>query len=80
MKKLQTFDEFVNESEKRNVKTVKITVPDEISLKKVTTIPTFNRLSRLKLKIGDNIETVNHQQFSDMVRLYPIAGVKIEEI
>jgi hypothetical protein len=34
----------------RNIKTVKITVPNEQILKRLNSTPTFSRLSRLKLK------------------------------
>lgn len=64
----------------RNVKTVKITIPNEQILNRINSTPTFSRLSRLKLKVGENIENVNHAQFSDMNRLYPLVGVTIEEI
>lgn len=64
----------------RNVKTVKIIVPNEQILKRLNSIPTFSRLSRLTLKVGENIENVNHTQFSDMVRLYPMIGVTVEEL
>lgn len=62
-----------------DMKTVKIIVPNEMILKKVNSTPTFSRLSRLKLKVGENIENVNHTQFSNMKRLYPLIGVNIEE-
>ena len=64
----------------RNIKTIKITVPNEQILKRLNSTPTFNRLSRLKLQVGENIENVNHAQFADMVRLYPLIGVSIEEV
>lgn len=64
----------------RNIKTVKITVPNEQILKRLNSTPAFNRLTRLKLKVGENIENVNHTQFADMVRLYPLIGVDIEEV
>lgn len=64
----------------KNIKTVKITVPSERILKRIKSTPTFNRLSRLNLQVGENIESVNHKQFADMVRLYPIAGCTIEVI
>lgn len=64
----------------RNIKTVKITVPNEQILKRLNTTPTFSRLSRLKLRVGENIENVNHKQFADMVRLYPLIGVNVEEV
>ncbi len=64
----------------RNIKTVKITVPNEQILKRLNSTPTFNRLSRLKLQVGENIENVNHAQFADMVRLYPLIGVTVEEV
>ena len=65
---------------KQNVKTVKITIPNEIVLKRINSTPTLNRLSRLILKVGENVENVNHFQFSEQMRMFPIAGVKIEEI
>ena len=66
--------------ERRNFKTVKITIPNEAVLRKINTIPTFSRLSRNSLTVGENFETVNHKQFTDQMRLYPIAGAKIEDI
>lgn len=65
---------------KQNIKTVKITIPNEIILKKIISTPTLNRLSRLILKVGENIENVNHFQFTEQMRMFPIVGVKIEEI
>lgn len=64
----------------RNIKTVKITVPNEIALKKATTIPTFKNLTRLKLNVGENIEKVNHYQYSAMMRMYPMIGITVEEM
>ena len=64
----------------KTVKTVKIAVPNEQILKRLNSTQTFNRLSRLKLQVGENIENVNHAQFADMVRLYPLIGVTIEEV
>ena len=65
---------------RRNIKTVKITVPNERILRRLNSTPTFNRLSRLKLQVGENIENVNHAQFGDMFRLYPLIGVTVEEV
>ena len=64
---------------RKNIKTVKITVPSEEILKKLNSTPTFSRLSRLTLKVGENVENVNHKQFADMKRLYPMMGVSVEE-
>lgn len=65
---------------RKNIKTVKIIVPNERVLKRLNSTPIFNRLSRLKLKVGENVENVNHKQFSDMNRLYPMINVSVEEI
>lgn len=67
-------------NENTNVKTVKITIPNEQILRRINSTPTFSRLSRLKLKVGDNIERVNHKQYSDMVRLYPLLNVTVQEL
>lgn len=64
----------------RNIKTVKITVPTEKHLNRLNDTPTLSRLSRNTLKVGENIERVNHYQFADMIRMYPIVGCSIEEI
>ena len=64
----------------RNLKTVKITIPDEQTLKLINSTPALNRLSRLKLQVGENIENVNHKQYADMVNMYPSIGVTVEEI
>ena len=63
-----------------NTKKVNINVPSEQTLKRINSTPTFNRLSRILLKVGDNVETVNHKQFSDMVRLFPLINVTVTEI
>lgn len=65
---------------RKNIKKVNITIPNEKILKRVNSTPTFSRLSRLKLKVGENVENVNHRQYADMNRLYPIIGVSVEEI
>lgn len=64
----------------KNIKTVKITVPNEGILRRLNSTPTFSRLSRLRLNVGENIQNVNHKQFSDMNRLYPMINVSVEEI
>ena len=76
----EIINQVLTETVKRNVKTVKITIPNEQILKRINSTPALNRLSRLALKVGANIENVNHTQFADMVRLYPILGVTVEEI
>ena len=43
---------------KQNVKTVKITIPNEIVLKRINSTPSLNRLSRLILKVGENVDVV----------------------
>ena len=63
-----------------NTKKVNINVPNERILKRLNSTPTFNRLSRLKLKVGDNVETVNHKQYADMARLYPLINVNLTEL
>ena len=63
----------------KNTKNITIEVPNEQILKKINTTPTFNRLSRLKLNVGKNIEIVNHKQYSDMVRLFPLINVIVTE-
>jgi hypothetical protein len=78
-KKIDSLQKKINEN-RRNIKTVKITVPNEHILNRLNSTPTFNRLSRLKLQVGKNIENVNHAQFADMVRLYPLLGVTVEEV
>ena len=65
---------------KQNIKKVKITIPNDSVLKLVTTTPIFKRLTKLKLVLGENIEQVNHYQFAEQIRMFPIAGVEIEEI
>lgn len=65
---------------KENIKTVKITIPNSSVLKLVRSTPLFQRLTKLKLQLGENIEQVNHYQFAEQMRMFPIAGVKIEEI
>lgn len=63
-----------------NTKKVRIFVPNSKVLSILVSTPTFSRLSREELVVGDNYETVNHKQFSDMIRLYPTVGVEVFEI
>ena len=65
---------------KPNVKTICITVPNEAILKRLNSTPTLRNATRLSLKVGDNIERVNHFQFSKMMRMYPLVGCEIKEI
>ena len=72
--------EMIDKVRKRNIKTVKITVPNEQILKRINSTPALSRLSRIKLQVGENIENVNHAQFADMVRIYQYIGVTVEEV
>jgi len=63
----------------KNKKQITIDVPNEQILKRLKSTPTFNRLSRLSLKVGKNTEIVNHKQYADMLRLYPLIDVKVYE-
>lgn len=63
-----------------NTKKVCILIKKEETLKMIKSTPTFSRLSRLNLKVGENFETVNHKQFADMVRLFPLIGVHVSEL
>lgn len=69
-----------NKKTTRNIKTVLITVPNVHVLKRISSTPTFKRLSRQQLKVGENIENVNHAQYADMLRLYTLVGVTVEDI
>ena len=63
-----------------NVKTVLIQIDCPKILKRANNTPTFQRLTRNPLKIGANKERVNHKQYSDMLRLYPLLGIEVTEI
>jgi len=63
-----------------NTKKVNINVPNEQILKRLNCTPALSRLSRLTLKVGDNIETVNHKQYADMFRLYQLINVTVKEL
>lgn len=65
---------------KRNIKKVRITIPNIAVLKLVRSTPVYQRLTRLKLQLGENIEIVNNYQFSEQMRMFPVAGATIEEI
>ena len=65
---------------KANIKQVKIVIPNEVILKRVNSTPTLKRLSKLNLVVGENTENVNHYQFSEMKRMYPILGIDIVEL
>jgi hypothetical protein len=66
--------------ENRNVKTVKIFIPNEFILKRIMTTPTLSRLTKLNPKVGENIERVNHYQFNALMQMYPIVGASVEEM
>lgn len=65
---------------KTNIKKVKIIIPNDIILKRINSTPTLKRLSKCNLFVGENIENVNHYQFSEMQRMYPILGINLIEI
>ena len=65
---------------KANIKQVKIVIPNEVILKRVNSTSTLKRLSKLNLVVGENTENVNHYQFSEMKRMYPILGIDIIEL
>ena len=50
------------------------------SLKKINNTPALKNLSRLILRVGENLENVNHFQFNEQMRMFPLAGAKIEEV
>ena len=64
----------------KNIISVRITIPNADILKIISSTPALSKLSRLKLVVGDNFEKVNHFQFSEQMRMFPICGVKIELI
>ena len=65
---------------KTNIKKVKIIIPNDIILKRVNSTPTLKRLSKCNLVVGENIENVNHYQFAEMKRMYPILGINLIEL
>jgi hypothetical protein len=65
---------------KRNIKIIKIIIPNEVILNKIDNTPALRQLSRLRLQVGDNIERVNHYQFSQILRMFPIAGAQVIEL
>jgi DMSO/TMAO reductase YedYZ molybdopterin-dependent catalytic subunit len=67
-------------NEAPNVKTVQIFIPNENVLSLIVRTPALSNLVRTKLKVGDNIERVNHYQFSQLMRMFPIAGAQVKEI
>jgi hypothetical protein len=73
MKHLKLFDGL-------NIKFIKILIPNDLILKKINSTPALKNLTRLALKVGENIENVNHYQFSQLMRMFPIAGAFVEEV
>lgn len=65
---------------KKNVKTIKVVIPNEEILKRIKTTPTLSNLLRSELKVGENVENVNHSQFSRIQRMLPVMGVVVTEI
>lgn len=64
----------------KNTKTVKIIIPNNQVLNRINNTPALSKLSKLKLVVGENIEVVNHFQYTEQLRMFPILNVKIEEI
>jgi hypothetical protein len=64
----------------KNTINVKISIPNEMVLKRLLFTPVFQRLTKIKLKLGDNFETVNHFQYSEQVRLFTIGGATVEKV
>ena len=65
---------------KRNIKTIRITIPNEIVLNRIKNTPALRNLSRLELRVGKNIENVNHAQYEQAKRMFPVCGCTVEDI
>ena len=65
---------------KTNIKTIKISIPSEMIVKRINTTPSLKNLTRSNLKVGDNTENVNHYQFSQIMRMFPICGCTVAEL
>jgi hypothetical protein len=64
---------------KNNIKKVRIEIPNDEVLKNINKSP-LRDLSQERLKVGENIQTVNNVQYSRMMRLYPMVGAEIKQI
>lgn len=72
----QKISTLPTKTEKRNIKTIKLYIPNELILKKIKSTPTLNQWFRNELKVGDNIENVNHVQFHNIMRLFSLDNFK----
>lgn len=64
---------------KTNIKTITITIPSQEVLNLINHTPALRNLSKLSLKIGENIENVNYFQYSQLKRMYSLIGCTINE-
>lgn len=64
----------------KNIKTVKIIISNEVILSKINKTFALKQLSRLSLKVGENIEKVNHYQYSEQKRMFACVGVEVVDI
>ena len=59
---------------KANIKTVTILISSVEILKKINSTPALKNLTRSNLVVGENTENVNHYQYAQILRMYPIVG------
>lgn len=64
----------------KNIKTISISIPNELILKRINSTSALKNLTRSILKVGINTENVNHYQFSRIEQMYSILGCVITEI
>lgn len=65
---------------KRNVKKVKIVIPNATTLQLINNTFALKRLSRLQLTVGENIEYVNHAQYAHAKNMFKTINVEYVEI
>jgi len=64
----------------KNVKTIKITVPNDTALSLVNRTPTLKQLVRQTLNVGENVENVNHYQYSRILAMFPSIGITVIDL
>lgn len=64
----------------KNTKKIKYVIDHPKRVKLFNSTPAFRELVRKDAKLGENIETVNHYQYSQILKMFPRLNIQVSEI
>lgn len=64
----------------KNTKKIKYVIDHPKRVKRFNSTPAFRELVRKDAQLGENIEVVNHYQYSQILKMFPSLNIKVTEI